>query len=269
MKRTIADYMVRAPSNGAAKKVKKPIDSVDSPAAGSAGSGYKDKLLASLKDQRWREELAVEFSKPYFNGIIKFLEEQEKKKAEVYPPLENIFNAFNLTSFDKVKVVIIGQDPYHDTGQAHGLCFSVCRGVKIPPSLRNIYKELSTDIPGFKTPLHGNLESWAQQGILMLNATLTVEAHKANSHANCGWQTFTDAVISLINAKKKDVVFILWGGFAQKREKFVDKSKQVIISSAHPSPLSATKFFGCKVFSKVNQALVERGLEPIDWSVPA
>jgi len=207
-------------------------------------------ILDHLKDEGWKKALAGEFSKPYFAKILSFLEAEKKAGKEIFPPENQIFDALNLTPFDQVKVVILGQDPYHDNGQAHGLCFSVQKGIKPPPSLKNIYKELATDIPGFVEPSHGNLEKWAREGVLLLNATLTVQAHTANSHASCGWLQFTDAIIKLINDKKKGVVFILWGGFAQKKGKVIDSKKHHVILAAHPSPLSVTKFWGCKFFQK-------------------
>jgi len=225
-------------------------------------------ILDQLKDEGWRSALASEFSKPYFKKILAFLEDEKKNGAEVFPPENEIFSAFNHTPFDKVKVVILGQDPYHDNGQAHGLCFSVKKGITPPPSLKNMYKELTTDIKGFEAPNHGNLEKWADEGVLLLNASLTVQAHKANSHAKCGWLQFTDAVIKLINDKKSGVVFILWGGFAQKKGNVISRSKHHVIEAAHPSPLSASKFFGCKVFSKTNKYLEEKGETPIDWKLP-
>jgi len=226
-------------------------------------------LLSYLSDEGWKNALSGEFKKPYFRSALEYLEKEKKAGKQIFPPEPEIFAAFNMTPFDQIKVVIIGQDPYHDNNQAHGLCFSVKKGITPPPSLKNIYKELTTDITGFVAPSHGNLEKWAKQGILLLNASLTVEAHKANSHSNIGWQEFTDAVIRIINEKKKGVVFILWGGFAQKKGKIIDKKKHNVIEAAHPSPLSANKFFGCKVFSKTNDALKKNGQDPIDWTLPS
>uniref|UniRef100_A0A914KNK6 Uracil-DNA glycosylase n=1 Tax=Meloidogyne incognita TaxID=6306 RepID=A0A914KNK6_MELIC len=186
----------------------------------------------------------------------------------IFPPRYLIFNAFNLTPFNEIKVVLLGQDPYHNLSQAHGLCFSVPQGTPPPPSLKNIYKELSSEFPNFKIPTHGELTCWAKQGIFMLNASLTVEAHKPNSHSNIGWQIFTDSVIKLISSKSNNgVVFLLWGGFAHRKEKLVDKSRHRVIKTAHPSPLSVKKFFGSKCFSKTNDLLKELGREPIDWNV--
>eukprot|EP01061_Rhynchopus_euleeides_P007919 TRINITY_DN1698_c0_g1_i1.p1 TRINITY_DN1698_c0_g1~~TRINITY_DN1698_c0_g1_i1.p1 ORF type:complete len:277 (+),score=127.19 TRINITY_DN1698_c0_g1_i1:88-918(+) len=223
-------------------------------------------------DNGWKKKLLSETQKPYFKTMADFVA-KERETHQVFPPAEHTFAAFNTTHFDKVKVVIIGQDPYHDDNQAHGLCFSVLPGVKTPPSLRNMYTELATDISGFKAPNHGYLLSWAKQGVLMLNATLTVQAHKANSHAKCGWQTFTDAAIKAIAEQPDPVVFLLWGGFAQKKAKLINKvapkNKHVIIQSAHPSPLSVTKWRGCATFSKANTALKDLGKDEIDWTLPA
>jgi len=225
-------------------------------------------LVEHLHDAGWKKALAGEFQKKYFKDIQKYLWNEKQKKTQVFPPEHDIFTAFNLTPFESVTSVLIGQDPYHDNNQAHGLCFSVKKGIKSPPSLVNMYKELTTDIDDFETPSHGFLEKWAKQGLLMLNATLTVVAHTANSHVKIGWQTFTDAVIKLLSDQKKDLVFMLWGGFAQKKGKIIDKSKHHVIESAHPSPLSAKKWFGCKTFSKANEALKKAGLKEIDWTLP-
>jgi uracil-DNA glycosylase len=186
----------------------------------------------------------------------------------VFPRGSQIFSAFNLTPIDKVKLVIIGQDPYHGPGQAHGLCFSVQHGVKIPPSLLNIYKELKTDVE-FEIPKHGNLEYWAEQGVFLINATLTVRANAAGSHQNKGWEIFTDIVISKLNEKCNNLVFLLWGRYAQAKEKIIDPSKHLVLKAAHPSPLSAYNgFFGCKHFSKSNDYLQKHGKTPIDWQIP-
>ncbi|OZC08687.1 uracil-DNA glycosylase [Onchocerca flexuosa] len=223
-------------------------------------------LRSLVEDTGWRKVLLVEFRKEYMNKIVKFLQKEKEKGVKVFPPQHLIFNAFNLTPLQQIRVVLIGQDPYHDDNQAHGLCFSVCKGVRLPPSLINIYKELKTDIPNFKIPDHGCLESWARQGVFMLNATLTVEAHRPNSHNHIGWQKFTDEVIRIISRDCKGIVFLLWGGFAHKKEYIIDKKKHIIIKTAHPSPLSARMFFGCKCFSRTNEALVKLGQPAIDWS---
>lgn len=217
-------------------------------------------------NHEWRELLNNAFQAPTFVNLKNFLVE-EKKKYRIYPPSTLIFNAFELTPVSKVKVVILGQDPYHGDGQAHGLCFSVPKGVKIPPSLVNIYKEINRDL-NLPIPDHGNLEKWAQQGVLLLNATLTVRANEAGSHQKRGWEEFTDAVIKGISAQCEGVVFLLWGNYAQAKELLVDKSKHMVLKSVHPSPLSAHRgFIGCGHFSATNNYLSSLGKEPIDWSV--
>jgi uracil-DNA glycosylase len=215
----------------------------------------------------WKKQLQEEFDKTYFEQIVQFLKVEKQNGKIIYPLGSQIFNAFEQTPFDQVKVVILGQDPYHNPGQAHGLCFSVATGIAAPPSLVNIYKELKEDI-GMPIPSHGNLEHWAKQGVLLLNASLTVEAHKPMSHSNIGWHHFTDAVIKKISEAKEHVVFILWGKFAQSKETMIDASKHLILKAAHPSPLSAYNgFFGCKHFSKTNSWLQQYGINTIDWSV--
>ncbi len=215
----------------------------------------------------WREELEEEFNAPYFKDLKSFLVE-EKKKYKIYPPGSQIFNAFNHTPFEGVRVVIIGQDPYHGTGQAHGLCFSVAYGIKPPPSLVNIFKELHSDV-GMPIPSHGNLESWADQGVLLLNATLTVRANQAGSHQKKGWETFTDAVIKRISQKREGLVFLLWGRYAQAKAEIIDENKHHILKAAHPSPFSVHNgFFGCKHFSKTNEILKNQGNPEIDWKLP-
>jgi len=234
----------------------------------ASAAALKEELIASITDGGWRDALKGEFSKPYFDGICQSLFEQYSKGVEIFPPRSKIFNALNCTPLKDVRCVILGQDPYHDNGQAHGLCFSVQKGVSTPPSLRNIYIELTSDIPGFVTPSHGCLESWARNGVLLLNASLTVQAHKANSHKDIGWQKFTDEVIRVVNDRCQHVVFINWGLFAQKKCSHVDTKKHCALNAAHPSPLSVTKFRGCKVFSKCNDYLKTVGMKPIDWSLP-
>lgn len=211
----------------------------------------------------WQTKLAAEFEKPYFQKLDAFLD-NELKTESIYPPAPLIFNAFEKCDFDNLKVVIIGQDPYHGEGQANGLCFSVNDGVKIPPSLRNIFKEIQSDL-GKEMPSSGNLERWAEQGVLLLNAILTVRASKAASHRKKGWEVFTDAVIRLISEEKEQVVFLLWGNYAQKKGEIVDESKHLILKSGHPSPLSAKYFFGNQHFSQANAYLQESGKKPIDW----
>jgi uracil-DNA glycosylase len=216
----------------------------------------------------WKEALKDEFSKPYFQQIVTFLKTEKALQKTIYPPGPLIFNAFNQTPFDKVKVVIIGQDPYHGAGQAHGLSFSVQNGVKPPPSLVNIFKEIHKDI-GIDMPVgYGNLTAWAQQGVLLLNAALTVRSGEPFSHAKYGWADFTDAVIQTISDKKENVVFLLWGKFAQEKQALIDETKHHVLKAAHPSPFSADKgFFGSKHFSKTNELLMKDGLQPIDWKL--
>lgn len=213
----------------------------------------------------WDTILADEFQKEYYLKIRAFLK-QEYFGTTVFPPMHDIFNALRYTPFEKTKVVILGQDPYHEVGQAHGLSFSVRRGVKIPPSLVNIYKELHTDI-GMAIPSHGELTSWAKQGVLLLNATLTVREHQANSHAAIGWSIFTDEIIKKLNGREEPMVFILWGGNARAKRKYLQNPRHLILESAHPSPLSAYNgFFGSRPFSKANEFLVGNGAEPINWA---
>ncbi|MCQ2959704.1 MAG: uracil-DNA glycosylase [Bacteroidales bacterium] len=215
-------------------------------------------------EESWKKVLLDEFNKPYFQTLKNFLVE-EKKKYTVYPAGSNIFNAFAYTPFDNVKVVIIGQDPYHGPGQAHGLSFSVPEGIQKPPSLQNIFKEIHEDL-GKDIPESGNLERWAKQGVLLLNATLTVRANQAGSHQKQGWEQFTDSVIKHISEQKSGIVFLLWGRFAQNKDVLIDSSKHYILKAAHPSPLSAYNgFFGCKHFSKTNEILISQGKEPIQW----
>ena len=215
-------------------------------------------------EDSWKQVLASEFEKEYFKNLKQFLIE-EKAKHTIYPPGNEIFSAYNSTPFEKIKVVIIGQDPYHGPGQAHGLCFSVPEGIKIPPSLRNIYKELVSDV-GIEIPQSGDLTNWAKQGVLLLNATLTVRAHQAGSHQKKGWEQFTDHSIRSISDNREHVVFLLWGAFAQKKAILIDDSKHLILKSVHPSPLSAHRgFLGCKHFSQTNEYLIKQGMLAIDW----
>ena len=214
----------------------------------------------------WLEPLSEEFKKPYYRSLYEKVIE-EYKTYPVFPPSDEIFNAFNYTPLSKVKCVIIGQDPYHNVGQAHGLCFSVKPEVDIPPSLANIYKELHSDI-GFKIPEHGYLKKWADQGVLMLNSVLTVRAHQANSHQGIGWEQFTDAAIRILNQQDRPIVYLLWGAPAQKKAAKVDNPKHLLLKAPHPSPLSAYRgFFGCRHFSKANEFLISNGMEPIDWQI--
>lgn len=212
----------------------------------------------------WKEKLREEFEKDYFTALTAFVRE-EYRTRQVFPPGNKIFNAFDLCPFDRVRVVIIGQDPYHNYGQAHGLCFSVTDGTDFPPSLVNIFKELNRDL-GVPVPLSGNLERWARQGVLLLNAILTVRAHQALSHQNKGWERFTDAAISALNSYRENLVFMLWGAYAQNKGVSIDETRHLVLRTVHPSPLSASRgFFGCSHFSKCNEWLVARGLEPIEW----
>lgn len=212
----------------------------------------------------WKAELAREFEKDYFKTLIKFVH-QEYKTHRIYPPGKLIFNAFNQCPFDQLKVVILGQDPYHGPGQAHGLCFSVNKGIAFPPSLRNIFKELQNDI-GKPIPESGDLSHWAQQGVLLLNATLTVRAHQAGSHQKKGWEEFTDAVIKTASDQKEHLVFLLWGNYAISKSKFIDSEKHLVLTSVHPSPLSASRgYFGNHHFSRTNAFLESKGLASIQW----
>lgn len=215
-------------------------------------------------DPQWKSVLINEFQHEYFAQLKAFLL-NEKRRYTVYPPGNQIFEAFNSTPFEQVKVVILGQDPYHGPGQAHGLCFSVQHGVPIPPSLRNIYKELQADL-GISPPPHGHLARWAEQGALLLNATLTVRAGCAGSHQNQGWERFTDAAIAALSAHRQHLVFMLWGSYAQSKTALIDARRHLVLSSPHPSPLSASRgFFGCKHFSQANAYLQQHGIAPIDW----
>jgi uracil-DNA glycosylase len=218
-------------------------------------------------NESWKAPLQSEFDAPYMAALKEFLLSEREKGKRIFPKGSEWFHALDVTPLDRVRVVILGQDPYHGEGQAHGLCFSVQRGVKPPPSLVNIYKEMRSDL-GLEPPSHGNLEAWAEQGVLLLNSVLTVEAGLAASHQGKGWERFTDAVIKLVNDLPRPAVFILWGSYAQKKAAFVDRSRHLVLTSAHPSPLSAHNgFFGSKPFSKTNEFLVARGLEPINWKL--
>jgi uracil-DNA glycosylase len=217
-------------------------------------------------ENSWKEILLDQFNAPYFLELKHFLL-QEKKEHPIYPPGSQIFNAFNLTPFDQVKVVIIGQDPYHNEGQAHGLCFSVTDGTPIPKSLQNIFKELKEEL-SFEIPQSGNLEKWAQQGVLMLNAILTVRAHQPGSHQNKGWEIFTDSVITKISEEKSGIIFLLWGNYAKAKKVLINTEKHHILEAAHPSPFSAYNgFFGCNHFNRVNEILTQEGKEPINWQL--
>lgn len=216
----------------------------------------------------WLEVLHEEFDKDYMKKLRQFLKEEQDAGHCTYPKNADIFNAFWKTPFDRLKVLVLGQDPYHGPNQAHGLSFSVQKGIAPPPSLKNIYKELVTDIPGFVIPDHGQLTEWAEQGVMLLNATLTVRAGTPGSHQKKGWEEFTDKVIQTISGKKEGIVFILWGAYAQAKAELIDKSKHFIIKSPHPSPFSADRgFFGSKPFSKTNEILIKEGKKPIDWQI--
>jgi len=215
-------------------------------------------------EESWKRRLSNEFEEPYFRGLTDFIR-QEYTTKQIFPPGKLIFHAFEQSPFEKTKVVILGQDPYHGPGQAHGLCFSVPEGIELPPSLQNIFKEISQDL-GLPAPSNGNLDRWAAQGVLLLNATLTVQANRAGSHQNKGWEIFTDRVIRILAEEKEHLVFILWGSFAQKKGEFIDRSKHMVLSSPHPSPLSSYRgFFGNKHFSKTNEYLELHSITPIKW----
>jgi uracil-DNA glycosylase len=216
----------------------------------------------------WKKSLENEFKEAYFHDLVEFLKTEKSSKQVVYPPGPLIFNAFNLTDLDQVKVVIIGQDPYHGPNQAHGLSFSVQKGIPAPPSLMNIYKEIQNDLGITNLKTKGDLTYWAKQGVLLLNATLTVRANQPNSHAGIGWQRFTDKVIQVLNEQCEHLVFMLWGNFAKEKGMHIDTKKHLILKAAHPSPFSADKgFFGCKHFSKTNEYLIKFGKSPIDWMI--
>jgi len=224
--------------------------------------------MAIELESSWLQVLENEFDKDYMVRLRAFLKEEKQAGHKIYPKGGDIFNAFNTTPFDQVEVVILGQDPYHGENQAHGLSFSVQKGITIPPSLRNIYKELSSDIPGFVAPNHGDLTEWAKQGVLLLNASLTVREGQPGSHQKMGWEQFTDNVIKTISDQKEGIVFILWGAFAQAKAELIDQKKHFIIKSPHPSPFSADRgFFGSKPFSKTNDILLKEGKKAIDWQV--
>jgi len=224
--------------------------------------------MSAALEPGWLNVLEPEFEKEYMKSLKAFLLQEKETGKKVFPKGADIFNAFNHTPFDKVEVVILGQDPYHGDGQAHGLSFSVQKGVATPPSLKNIYKELETDIEGFKTPNHGDLTQWADEGVLLLNASLTVRAHEPGSHQGKGWEAFTDQAISQLSAKKTGLVFLLWGKFAQQKAILIDEKKHTVLKSAHPSPFSAyTGFFGSRHFSKTNEILIAEGKKPINWQI--
>ncbi len=217
-------------------------------------------------EESWKQALAAEFEQPYFQGLISFVKAEKSAGKTIYPPGSLIFNAFDTTPFDQVKVVILGQDPYINAGEAMGLSFSVPKGVRIPPSLRNIYKELATDL-NIPPATHGDLTHWAQQGVFLLNAVLTVEHKKSRSHQKKGWETFTDAVIRAISNQREGVVFMLWGNFARNKKVLIDAAKHLILEAAHPSPLAGGAYFGSRHFSQANTFLESKGKRPIDWQL--
>ncbi len=216
----------------------------------------------------WQQVIGAEKQQPYFQETLAYVDAEREAGKIIYPPKARVFEAFKVTPFEQVRVVILGQDPYHGPNQAHGLCFSVLEGVRTPPSLVNIYKELAADIPGFQIPAHGYLHKWAEQGVLLLNTVLTVEAGRAHSHAKLGWEQFTDRVIEQLNQLRSGVVFMLWGSHAQKKGSRIDRNRHLVLTAPHPSPLSAHRgFLGCKHFSTANQYIAENGGSPIDWQV--
>lgn len=224
--------------------------------------------MALQLDDSWKQVLDDEFEKDYMKNLKGFLINEKHQGKRIYPPGNLIFNAFNHTAFNDVKVIILGQDPYHGPDQAHGLSFSVQKGIAQPPSLKNIFKELKQDIPGFEIPIHGDLSKWADQGVLLLNATLTVQAGNPASHQNRGWEIFTDTIIRKLSECRSGLVFLLWGRFAQSKRDLIDVSKHHVLLAAHPSPFSANNgFFGCRHFSKTNSFLIQEGKTPIDWQI--
>ncbi|RDD40527.1 Uracil-DNA glycosylase [Trichoplax sp. H2] len=225
----------------------------------------KNARLMNLIGSSWKKVLDSEINQPYCRKLLDFVE-QERKSATIYPPENQVFTWTQMCTIEEIKVVILGQDPYHGPKQAHGLCFSVQKGVAIPPSLRNMYKELEQDIPEFQAPSHGDLTEWAKQGVLLLNACLTVRAGQPNSHKDKGWEKLTDAVIKWLSKNSRHIAFLLWGAYAQKKGASISKDKHLILKCAHPSPLSATRFFGCRHFSKANEYLTKNGRKPIDWA---
>ena len=219
-----------------------------------------------MPELNWSDVIGAEKQQPYFLDTMAYVAAERAAGKEIYPPEHDVFNAFRYTPFEQVKVVILGQDPYHGPNQAHGLCFSVLPGVPVPPSLVNMYKELAQDIAGFQIPQHGYLKSWADQGVLLLNTVLTVERGQAHSHAKLGWETFTDRVIAAVNEHRQGVIFLLWGAHAQKKGRIIDRQRHHVLTAPHPSPLSAHRgFLGCRHFSQTNQLLAQQNLAAIDW----
>jgi uracil-DNA glycosylase len=256
-----------APVPAKKSAARKPAAPAKTPAKQSSGSASGGTSLdVSEIPASWRHVLSGEFEKPYFKALKQFVDD-ERKHHTVFPPEKDVFNALKYTPYGEMKVLLLGQDPYHDDGQAHGLCFSVQSGIKPPPSLVNMFKELKDDV-GCRIPNNGYLVPWAEQGVLLLNAVLTVRAHEPNSHKDKGWEQFTDAIIKAASDRADPMVFVLWGAYAQKKEKIIDDDKHVILKAAHPSPLSAKKFFGSRPFSAINNALKKMGKSPIDWQIP-
>jgi len=253
-----------SPKKGTKRKAEETVSDQDVNKAKVA----KLSLADTLYEDSWKNVLSEEFKKPYFKKIEDYVN-SARQSNPVHPAHEDVFNALNLTPLDKVRVVILGQDPYFNEGQAHGLSFSVKKGVKVPPSLNRMYKVLEKTVPGFKKPNHGFLEEWAKRGVLLLNATLTVNGGAANSHAKCGWQDFTDVIIKVLNEKRTGIVFFLWGGFAQKKGKIIDATKHHVLNGPHPSPMSGEAWNSCLHFKEANEILVKEGKEPIDWSLSA
>ncbi|MBK6362389.1 MAG: uracil-DNA glycosylase [Saprospiraceae bacterium] len=217
-------------------------------------------------EESWKKVLHDEFEKPYFQKLTSLIKEELKNGKVIYPPGPDIFKAFEMTPFEKVKVVILGQDPYHNPGEAMGLSFSVPKGIKIPPSLKNIFKEIKDDV-GLEIPDHGDLTNWATQGVFLLNAMLTVEKNRAGAHKDIGWQTFTNVVIQTLSSQKNNLVFLLWGNFARSKKEWIDTTKHLVLEAAHPSPLAGGAFFGCKHFSKANEYLIKNGQTTINWEL--
>lgn len=216
-------------------------------------------------ENTWKQVLSEEFNKPYFSRLVEFLHKEKQEGQTIYPAGKNIFNAFEFTRFPDVKVVILGQDPYHGAGQAHGLSFSVPDGIPVPPSLKNIYREIQTDLGIDTSGRNGNLENWARQGVFLLNSVLTVRASQPGSHSNIGWQEFTDSVIRILSEKREHLVFMLWGNYARSKKNLIDTRKHLVLEAAHPSPLARGAFMGCRHFSQANAYLSAQGLEPIKW----
>ncbi|KAJ2710033.1 uracil DNA glycosylase [Coemansia spiralis] len=268
-KRKTLDSYFGAPAGKKAAKSTRAKPAAEEPAGSSADELDKDEYAVELGtiDASWLPHLRAELAKPYFRQLKRFLREEHQKGKQIFPPARDLYSWTRFAPLDRVRVVILGQDPYHGPGQAHGLAFSVRPGVRVPPSLANMYRALKNDYPDFAPPAHGYLGGWAQQGVLMLNAALSVEAHKANAHAGKGWEQLTDRAIELVNQRQENVVFMLWGSHAQKKGAKVDRKRHLVLTSVHPSPLSAHRgYLTAGHFRRANEYLVEHGLEPIDWA---